>query len=71
MYYAHLTRRARYQIEQLIQEAIPVALIARELNVHRSSIYRERKPSYHGIGWQRINPRLRAWWGSVKGGTRT
>jgi hypothetical protein len=21
-----------------------------------------RKPSYHGIGWQRINPGLRAWW---------
>jgi hypothetical protein len=21
-----------------------------------------RKPSYHGIGWRRINPQLRAWW---------
>jgi hypothetical protein len=21
-----------------------------------------RKPSYHGIGWQRVNPRLREWW---------
>jgi hypothetical protein len=21
-----------------------------------------RKPSYHGIGWQRINPGLREWW---------
>ena len=21
-----------------------------------------RKPSYHGLGWQRINPDLRAWW---------
>jgi hypothetical protein len=21
-----------------------------------------RKPSYHGIGWQRINPALPAWW---------
>ena len=21
-----------------------------------------RKPSYHGIGWQRINPELPAWW---------
>jgi len=20
------------------------------------------KPSYHGVGWQRINPRLREWW---------
>ena len=23
-----------------------------------------RKPSYHGIGWQRINPHLPAWWES-------
>jgi hypothetical protein len=21
-----------------------------------------RRPSYHGLGWQRINPGLRAWW---------
>ncbi|MEZ0256419.1 MAG: hypothetical protein ACAI37_14135 [Chthoniobacter sp.] len=21
-----------------------------------------RRPSYHGIGWQRINPDLREWW---------
>ena len=21
-----------------------------------------RKPSYHGVGWQRINPRLPEWW---------
>ncbi|MFT5172626.1 MAG: hypothetical protein ACI8W7_000792 [Gammaproteobacteria bacterium] len=21
-----------------------------------------RKPSYHGIAWQRFNPRLREWW---------
>jgi hypothetical protein len=26
-------------------------------------IYLEmRKPSYHGIGWRRINPHLRQWW---------
>lgn len=43
MYYAHLTQKARYQIEQLTQEAIPVRLIARKLGVHRSTIYRERK----------------------------
>ena len=23
-----------------------------------------KKPSYHGIGWQRINPQLRDWWKS-------
>jgi len=21
-----------------------------------------RKPSYHGIGWRRVNPELEAWW---------
>jgi hypothetical protein len=21
-----------------------------------------RKPSYHGIGWQRLNPKLHEWW---------
>ena len=21
-----------------------------------------RKPSYHGVGWSRLNPGLRAWW---------
>lgn len=26
-------------------------------------IYREtKKPHYHGIGWQRVNPGLREWW---------
>lgn len=26
-----------------------------------------RKPSYHGVGWQRINPALPAWW-AARGG---
>ena len=25
-----------------------------------------RKPSYHGLGWQRINPGLREWWSSAR-----
>ena len=25
-------------------------------------ILQVRKPSYHGLGWQRLNPGLRAWW---------
>ena len=25
-----------------------------------------RKPSYHGLGWQRINPGLRTWWSSAR-----
>jgi len=28
-----------------------------------------RKPSYHGLGWQRINPGLRSWWDASR--TRT
>lgn len=27
-----------------------------------------RKPSYHGIGWQRLNPGLRRWWESQRQG---
>jgi len=26
-----------------------------------------RKPSYHGVYWQRVNPRLREWWESSSG----
>ncbi len=26
-----------------------------------------RHPSYHGIGWQRLNPNLRAWWVMAEG----
>src|SRR5687767_12654048 len=50
MYYAHLTQRARYQIEQLKQEAVPVRLIARKLGVHRSTIYRELNRG-RGAAW--------------------
>lgn len=28
-----------------------------------------RKPSYHGLGWQRINPGLRAWWEASRAGS--
>src|SRR5688572_7462305 len=34
--------------------AVTVAVVAIEL----------RKPSYHGIGWRVINPRLQTWWES-------
>ena len=36
-------------------------LIAREM----------RKPSYHGIAWQRVNPDLRKWWDSAMSGNKT
>lgn len=32
--------------------AVAAGLIARET----------RHPSYHGVGWERLNPGLRAWW---------
>ncbi len=35
---------------------VAVALIALET----------RKPSYHGIGWQRFNPGLQDWWNRVR-----
>ncbi len=39
-------------ITTLIMVCISAVLIAVEM----------RKPSYHGIGWRRINPGLRDWW---------
>lgn len=27
-----------------------------------------RKPSYHGVGWQRINPQLPVWWATQSAG---
>jgi len=47
MYYAHLTRSQRYQIEQLLQENCSVSCIARKLHVHRSTIYRELRRGGH------------------------
>ena len=29
-----------------------------------------RKPSYHGLGWQRVNPGLPAWWDTQQGAPR-
>ncbi len=43
MYYAHPTRKQRYQIERLIQEGVPSSQIALKLGVHRSTVYRERR----------------------------
>ena len=30
-----------------------------------------RKPSYHGIAWQRFNPRLLQWWEAQNAGDKT
>lgn len=29
-----------------------------------------RRPSYHGVGWQKLNPRLPEWWHSAAAGGR-
>jgi hypothetical protein len=38
--------------------AIPASLAATVAVI----AFEMRKPSYHGVGWQRINPKLREWW---------
>jgi len=47
MCYAHLTRRQRYQIQELIQTGTAIGLIARKLNKHRSTVYRELRRGAH------------------------
>ena len=29
-----------------------------------------RRPSYHGVGWQKLNPRFPEWWQSTRSETR-
>src|SRR5687768_7082849 len=29
------------------------------------AVIEARRPSYHGVGWQRVNPRLPEWWQST------
>ena len=36
----------------IVSVCVTVAVVVAEM----------RKPSYHGVWWQRINPRLREWW---------
>ena len=36
----------------LVSACVTVAVVVLEM----------RKPSYHGVGWRRVNPRLREWW---------
>jgi hypothetical protein len=31
------------------------------------AIVEARQPSYHGVGWQKLNPRLLEWWRSAEG----
>ena len=45
-----------WPITALASLAVTVVVVALQM----------RKPSYHGLGWQRINPRLREWWYSAR-----
>ena len=36
----------------MVSVCVTVAVVVAEM----------RKPSYHGVGWQRVNPRLPEWW---------
>ncbi len=40
----------------------PIATIATLIATVAVIAVEMRKPSYHGIGWQRINPQLPDWW---------
>jgi IS30 family transposase len=41
MSFAHLNQHQRYQIEKQLAEGKSVAVIARSLGIHRSTVYRE------------------------------
>lgn len=47
-----LTQRPGWAITFIVSALVGALLIARET----------RQPSYHGIGWRRINPTLPQWW---------
>jgi hypothetical protein len=51
-----LTEAPGWPITTAVSLAVTFVVVALQL----------RRPSYHGIGWQRINPSLRAWWDAWK-----
>lgn len=51
-----LTEMPGWPVTASISLAVTVVVVALQL----------RKPSYHGLGWQRINPGLREWWSSAR-----
>jgi hypothetical protein len=42
--------------------AWPVALVEVSVLTVILTIFELRRPSYHGVGWQRVNPQLPEWW---------
>ena len=51
-----LTETPGWPITAAISLAVTVLVVVLQM----------RKPSYHGFGWQRINPGLREWWSSAR-----
>lgn len=47
-----LTKLPGWPVTIAVSLAVTAAIVALQI----------RKPSYHGLGWQRVNPGLRAWW---------
>ena len=51
-----LTEAPGWPVTTSVSFAVTVVIVVAQM----------RKPSYHGLGWQRINPELRAWWDARK-----
>ena len=45
----------------------PVVLAVSAVVTVIVAIIEARRPSYHGVGWRQLNPRLREWWQSAAG----
>ena len=63
MSYSQITMVQRYQIEALIKEGLSKSCIATNLNVHRSTIYREIQRNsidgYYKAEYAQIQTRIR------------
>jgi hypothetical protein len=45
----------------------PTALVCAALLTIVLAVIESRRPSYHGVGWQTLNPRLPEWWSARVG----
>jgi hypothetical protein len=46
----------------------PVVLSVSAVLTVLLTVLESRRPSYHGVGWQRLNPQLPAWWSARETG---
>ena len=54
--FSGVTGRPSWGVSALLSLSVTAVVVIIEM----------RKPSYHGIGWARVNPGLRAWWDSAQ-----